>query len=298
MSGAEHNWYYTTARPVLELRGEGILDFLNRISTNDLAALPASRMLGTIFLNEKGRYIDGAEVIPLGSSVLLVGIGTKRGTLASWLRKFIIMEDISVTDAAQFSAVHTVFRESAEPAAGAVAGASEPVNRTDGRLAYRTPIWPGTEIVVTADPASAAGMLPGNPLTAEKYDQMRIESGIPSPGAELTEEYNPLEMSLQRLISFTKGCYTGQEVIARIDTYKKLRRRLTRIISADPDRELRPGMIVFDDGGIYGKVTSACLSAVSSRWIGLGYRALTPDQGAGGDAVPVRFTDLPYSQPE
>ena len=57
----------------------------------------------------------------------------------------------------------------------------------------------------------------------------RIEAGIPGPEAELNDRVNPLEAGLEEFVSFTKGCYVGQEVIARLDTYDKVQRRLVHL---------------------------------------------------------------------
>jgi folate-binding protein YgfZ len=63
-------------------------------------------------------------------------------------------------------------------------------------------------------------------LTDEDYEILRVESGMPAPGRELSEEYTPLEVNLYKAISKDKGCYTGQEVIARQINYDKITRRM------------------------------------------------------------------------
>jgi folate-binding protein YgfZ len=60
------------------------------------------------------------------------------------------------------------------------------------------------------------------------FEEYRISNGIPAFPFELSTIYNPLEAGLNHLISWTKGCYVGQEVIARLDTYKKVQRKLVR----------------------------------------------------------------------
>ena len=58
----------------------------------------------------------------------------------------------------------------------------------------------------------------------------RILLGIPAPGHELTEDYNPLEAGLGEAVSFTKGCYVWQEVVARLNTYDTVSRRLVGLV--------------------------------------------------------------------
>ena len=64
------------------------------------------------------------------------------------------------------------------------------------------------------------------PMGDRVWQQLRIEQGRPLPGAELTEEVNPLEAGLWHTISFEKGCYIGQETIARLNTYKGVKQQL------------------------------------------------------------------------
>lgn len=93
-------------------------------------------------------------------------------------------------------------------------------------------------------------------LAPESYAVLRVEAGRPEAGQELTEEYTPLETSLDWAISDTKGCYTGQEVIARQITYDKVTRRLVGLKlekSAGPGDRLWP----VDEKRPAGAITSA-----------------------------------------
>ncbi len=65
------------------------------------------------------------------------------------------------------------------------------------------------------------------------YETFRIARGIPDIGRELTNDFNPFEVGLRDAISMTKGCYIGQEVIARLDTYQKVKRKLVGILFAE-----------------------------------------------------------------
>jgi aminomethyltransferase len=98
----------------------------------------------------------------------------------------------------------------------------------------------------------------------------RIERGFPVYGKELTEDVNPLEAGLERFVSFTKGCYIGQEVIARLDTYKKLQKRLVGLL-LDENAVVRQGARVTAQGNEVGWVTSAAQSPRLNRTIALAY---------------------------
>lgn len=214
-----------SSRSLLLMKGADVKDLLHRISTNDLNRLTASHPVQTILTNEKGRIIDIITVVncPDGS-FLLVGQTNDSERLAAWLNKFIIMEDARIEKPAfrHFLAWlltpplekdlsnHIVFRES----------------------------WGDVELShVIVDEAAGDRVrqeLLNRELTeidASAYDKFRIIHGIPAYPNDLSLDVNPLEAGLRNLISWSKGCYIGQEVIARLDTYKKVQRRLVRLES-------------------------------------------------------------------
>jgi folate-binding protein YgfZ len=111
-------------------------------------------------------------------------------------------------------------------------------------------------------------------IDSQTYETLRIEAGQPAIGRELSDLYNPLEANLVQLISWTKGCYIGQEVIARLDTYDKVQRHLVGIvldarIAADGADEL--GVIDPNDGKSIGRITSVAWSPSLDAEIALAY---------------------------
>ena len=85
-------------------------------------------------------------------------------------------------------------------------------------------------------------------LTIE-YLIFRIKNLIPKSGNEIIDSYNPLDLGLERLIDFSKGCYVGQEVIARLDTYKKVQNIMHMIKVDDIDSNMRGTKITSSSGG-------------------------------------------------
>jgi folate-binding protein YgfZ len=110
------------------------------------------------------------------------------------------------------------------------------------------------------------GQLIGN--TA--FQIIRVESGMPDWGTEITQDYNPHEARLTHAISFTKGCYTGQEVIARLDTYDKVQKYLMIIELAEKPSQDPPMEVYIEDEHV-GHLTSFVYNPVSEKSIGLGY---------------------------
>jgi folate-binding protein YgfZ len=131
------------------------------------------------------------------------------------------------------------------------------------------PAWPGVAGVDLIGPAPA---VPGGwpVMPAAEYEAARIAAGIPRMGAELTDKTIPGETGLiEQTVSFTKGCYTGQELVARIDSRGgHVPRRLCGLVPAE---RVEPGTTLVDGTGANaGTVTSVAHSA-RTGWVALGY---------------------------
>jgi folate-binding protein YgfZ len=134
-------------------------------------------------------------------------------------------------------------------------------------------------------------------LAPEAYEAVRIAAGMPKMGAELTEKTIPAETGLiDQTVSFTKGCYTGQELVARIDSRGgHVPRHLRGLLPASP---IAAGTELVDSSGrAAGTVTSAA-PGPSGAWLGLGYVRRGVDipgllwAGPGGPEVAVRALPL------
>jgi folate-binding protein YgfZ len=105
-------------------------------------------------------------------------------------------------------------------------------------------------------------------LHEEDVEYLRVTAGIGQIGNEWTDSYNPLEAGLLHLTSFNKGCYIGQEVVARLDSYNKVKQRLMGLKGADV---FAAGDELQVDGVVVGRVTSVVPSIHGDCWYGLGY---------------------------
>lgn len=137
-------------------------------------------------------------------------------------------------------------------------------------------------------------------------DSLRIEAGLPKGGAELTEVIVPPEANLEgKAFSLTKGCYPGQEVVARMDTYGSVKRRLVGLVIHGSEGQLpEPGAKLFSGEREVGWVSSAAYSPILKQVVALGFplRDFTrPDTpllvDLRGDRVPAVVHPLPlYSR--
>ena len=115
------------------------------------------------------------------------------------------------------------------------------------------------------------------------FDHIRICNKVPIAGFDLTEDVNPLEAGLLDLIDFEKGCYIGQEVIARLDTYDKVQRSLVGFSQTDLTNgvqsvEIGDGILSNDGGRRVGWVTSVAQKPRTNELIGLAYLRKTHAQ--------------------
>lgn len=272
----------------LKLTGKDALDLLNRITTNDLQLLAVGTMVDTVFATPKGRMIDYCRVINTGDGLLLISSFLSVNHLIEWLNRFIILEDVQIADVSNEYIWLTglgphIRMFSSEFADHQITDAEDAnwlkINGTDipalKNQNFKIPALNycfGREqaleifgtLVETMD--SYGGRLIGD--TA--FQIIRVESGMPDWGTEITQDYNPHEARLTGAISFTKGCYTGQEVIARLDTYEKVQKYLM-IIEISTRLSQTPPLDLYIDEEMVGHLTSAVFNPVSDRSIGLGY---------------------------
>ena len=159
-----------------------------------------------------------------------------------------------------------------ESASTRIHGIEVPVMRTDFAGV------PGFDLVVAgSDTGTLSAELSRHgeglglePVGTEALDMLRIEHGVPTYGSELTEEVNPLEAGLVDFISFNKGCYIGQEVVARLNTYDKVQRQLVLVSwTGSSDRDARAAL--FLDGDKVGEIPSETWSPRLDRSVALGY---------------------------
>jgi folate-binding protein YgfZ len=107
--------------------------------------------------------------------------------------------------------------------------------------------------------------LPG--LSEEEVEVLRIEGFLPVYGIDMTEQNSPVEARLEHAVSYTKGCFVGQEILARIRSHGAVKRLLVQVHAEAP---VKPGASIRAGGTVVGEVTSAAVSPLSGP-MALGY---------------------------
>lgn len=228
---------------VIELTGEDRLQFLHNQTTNDIKPLKAGQGCRTVFVNATGRTLDLATVYITEETVLLIVSPKRTAFLMEWLDRYLFpMDRVTLKN---FSEDYTVFTLTGEKSSEVLRSlqinlnAEQPfashelieINHIPVRLAVGTDIaLTGYTLIVPSENAEAiqAAIAQAGAMTLSEavWEELTLEQGRPLPECELTEDYNPLEAGLWEAISFDKGCYIGQETIARLNTYQGVKQRL------------------------------------------------------------------------
>lgn len=162
------------------VRGSDRVRFLQGLCTSNIETLPVGGWLRTAALTEKARVVAVFEVVAEEDALVLLcepGLGDK---LAAHLERFALMDDV------------------------AFERASGPMHR----------VWPDPASVWTAPPVLAPP--PGEVASAEEVEVRRVEAGLPRYGVDVDEDRFPFETTLARHLDYEKGCYVGQEPVARV----------------------------------------------------------------------------------
>jgi len=263
-----------SGRVVLSMVGADSLDFLQRISTNDLALLKPGETAQTILTNEKGRIIDIVGVACLNEgSFLLAGQSRASGELMSWIEKYIIMEDIKIDDLTSLFKQFLVFGQNVISKKDFAEGL-HPKSIAYGETWGISKLWRVLTPRETEQDVRQRLFDRGFcSVTDDAFEEYRILQGVPIVPNELSALYNPLEANISSLVSWTKGCYIGQEVIARLDTYKKVQRNLVRMVMSETPTSLP--VPFFGKEGEAGTITSAVMVTGAGVCRGLGYLKAT-----------------------
>lgn len=271
-AGAAGAAYYLLSEPgCLRVSGPDAQAFLQRQTTNDLASLAEGRALLTVLTSPAARILDVLILLREGPDIAVLALPGRGAQTTRFLRSRIFFADkVTVEDESAATAQVAVLGPLAGQAL-AEAGFARPtrpgerlsadLGGTPARLLHVAPF--GYRLVIPADrveTALAALQKAGAiGLSPQVYEVLRVEAGLPGAGSELTGEYTPLETGLAEAVSTTKGCYTGQEVLARQITYDKVTRQMAGLLL---EGEARSGDRLWPAGGgqPVGTVTSAVRS--------------------------------------
>ncbi|MEM9245504.1 MAG: folate-binding protein [Cyanobacteria bacterium P01_F01_bin.153] len=268
----------------LRVTGDDRLNFLHNQTTQDFKARQPGQGCLAVIVTAAARTIDLALGIITENSVLLLASPTMGSTLISWFDRYIFpMDRVSFEDQTSTTATVSIL--------GATSGqtlktlgfshidAMEPFDHQEITVAGETVraiahsglARPGYTLWTSADNAAPLWQklteLGAVPAGDTQWETWRIEDGVPKCGQELTDSYNPLEAGLWHAVSINKGCYIGQEVIARLHSRDGVQQCLYGVQLDGPQP---PGAKLLNGKGDRAGVITSCQSTPEGA-VGLAY---------------------------
>lgn len=265
-----------STRELLRVTGEDRVSFIHGMVTQDINGLPENAWAYAALCTAKGAMVADARVLKLPNELLLDTEPGYGGKLNDHLQKFLISEDAELTDISADRAVVAIVG----PKSGAAVrrlGAALPEGSQVTRLGDDGFVLghgllgvPAYELFVPrAKLAEVKGQLGVEEVGADAFELLRVEAGVGRMGIDMEPEATiPLEANLERGISYNKGCYIGQEVIARATFRGHVNKKLMglKFDAALPAQ----GSELRKNGKVVGRVTSVVDSPTHGK-IGLGY---------------------------
>ncbi|MEW6730180.1 MAG: aminomethyltransferase family protein [Acidobacteriota bacterium] len=291
----------------IEITGKNRIQFLQGLVSNDIKTLKTGTGVIAAFLNVSGRVLADCFIYAVNDSFLIDTAAPTRERIYQSLAKFSPAGEFNVNDVTETTAFFSLqgphsIKLLASLGARAVYNLNE-LEFAEIELAGKQLIAlrnsrtgeEGFDLFVTCEQAVAVyeALLAGGaqPVGLSAFDLLRLEAGIPEYGIDIDETVIALEAGLERAISFTKGCYLGQETIAKIhyrghdQTAKKLAGLVIEGESAPPI-----GAKIYNkDGKEIGHITSAARSPVVGKPIALAY--LKRDNFTPGQEHTVEIAD-------
>jgi len=243
-------------RSRLSVTGDDRIKWLQSVISNDILPLKPGQGLYSSFLNHKGKMLTYFRVYALADSLMLEDVGEIGDVTLQVLRKFLLygtkakLENCAGTwglllvsgpkaieliktalgaDVSGLTPLSFIMHE--------VAGQQVLLIRTEetGEIDIEVLI-PAEGVIPAWEKLWSAGQPMGlKPFGTEAREMLRMEAGLPKAGPDLNEEIVPPEANLEgKAFSLSKGCYPGQEVVARMDTYGNVRRKLVGLVLKDP----------------------------------------------------------------
>lgn len=244
---------------LLEVSGPDAGEFLHRLSTQDVLGLADGEVRPAAFLDAKGKLLVTCLVGKLGSTFWLEVQQEQQEKLAALLDRYHFTEKLAIARSALSPCVEWV--SAAAPAVG--------LERTAAGLTVR--YTRRGVAFVRAHGAAPAAVPAAQPLAAERAEALRQLAGLVRVGVETEPTTLALEADLDDHCSLTKGCYTGQEIVARIHTYGHVNRKLCLLQLTPGPAVVAPAPLLDEDDLPVGRVMHALPVPDQQLRLGLGF---------------------------
>jgi folate-binding protein YgfZ len=307
-----------SSRGRILVSGAEVVMFLNGLITNDMKTLAVDSWMPAVFPNVQGRLLASVRVIHRDDGFLIDTESATREIVLKLLERFTMAGDFRVTDLTDETVTLSIQGKRAGKIISATLG--EEAARVERQQVARTNFADDGQVTVirathTAEDgfdlfvdAKAAGDLRDSftsagaqVVSSAMLETLRIEAGIARYGTDMDETNVVTETNLDDAVSFTKGCYIGQEIIARIKYRGHVAKKLTGLTFEDERKPEKGTKILSTDEREIGRITSFTFSPSLRRTIALGYVKydyLTPGTkvklSITGGAIAGEVAELPF----
>ena len=307
-----------SSRGRISVAGSEAVMFLNGLITNDMKTLEQQRWMPAVFPNVQGRMIAAVRVVRLQDEenrprFLLDTEAATHAAVLKTIERFTMAGDFKVVDITgdtlcfsvqgkqALSRVRSVFLNDEPPHNGVAQTSWNAASVTAIRASHTAE--DGVDVFVDRPDGfelierfANAGVVR---VEAETLETLRIEAGVPRFGIDMDETNVVSETNLDDAVSFTKGCYIGQEIIARIKYRGHVAKKLTGLTLEVKNVPAAGEVIRSNDGKDIGRVTSATLSpkldcAIALGYVRYEYLAAGTQVVIGAEGLAAKVTDLPF----
>ena len=253
--------FYQQKRGLIGVSGKEAIQFLNGLITNDVAKLEENTTMRAAFPNAQGRLLAVVRVLKKDDKFLFETESVTHEKVFQNLFRFTFAGDFFVEDLSENYEYYSMEN-----------GKWKMENADLIEFQNRF----GKDLFIPNNSAEnfRAELLNRNAveISGELYGVLRIEQGIPLYGVDMDETTIVPEIGLENLVSYNKGCYIGQEIIARIHFRGHIAKQLTGLIFEDENASVNPSdEIKSPEGKNAGKITSATFSPKLEKTIALAY---------------------------
>lgn len=304
----------SAARGRIRVSGSEATMFLNGLMTNDMKTLAANRWMPAVFPTVQGRLIGAVRVARRSEATFLIDTETaSHDAVLKTISRFTMAGDFQVSDVTADTALLTVQGQLAGEVIDKVFETSALEIPANGLSEVQWQNLPATIIRashtgengfdIVIDSSRKAELLQAletagaQSISEDTLEILRVEAGIARFGLDLDETNVVPETNLDDAVSYTKGCYVGQEIIVRIKHRGHPAKKLTGL-RFETDAQVEPGAIVSStENQEIGRVTSAVISPRLGS-IGLGYiryeHIAEGTRVVAGDGINATVTGLPF----
>ena len=252
----KRNFFFNPSKlSFISITGKDSFDLINRLSTNNINP-DQNEVTQTIFTNENGRIIDIVSIWKIDeNNITLICNSDNKQNLIDWIYKFTFEEEIEFNDNDDMDLIH-IFNKNKEIEFSNPSLSGKAINKNEiisGHFySSKTTFYNEHESIDFLFHKSNSKIVKNFLLDKDflelddsKFLSFRVKNCIPYGSNEINSSFNPLELNLDHIIDFDKGCYIGQEVIARLDTYNKVQKKLISLNFKD-SRDLieSPGSVI------------------------------------------------------